>query len=68
LVVVGHADRKERGSPKCGSTLVSKRVMAQILVSLKVNTVRPSPGRFDITSDGSQTQVTVTHQGLASAV
>ena len=40
---VAYSDRSERGSPKCGSTLVSKRVMAQILVSLRVSTMRPLP-------------------------
>lgn len=34
---------RQRGSPKCGSTPVSKRVMAQILVSLNVSTMRPLP-------------------------
>jgi len=43
LAIAVYSDRRERGSPKCGSTLVSKRVMAQILVSLRVSTMRPLP-------------------------
>jgi hypothetical protein len=38
-----YSDRSERGSPKWGRTLVSKRVIAQILVSLRVSTMRPFP-------------------------
>ena len=38
-----YSDRSERGRPKWGRTLVSKRVIAQILVSLRVSTMRPFP-------------------------
>jgi hypothetical protein len=46
LVLAGYRLGSDRGSPKDGSTLFSKRVMALIQSPLRVSTYRPVPWRL----------------------